>query len=244
MNKIETRWLDYARDVLMRSGGAMNCCVSGDTDRVSRWPGYLGPEYANGRVLFVGAVHNQEGMDSAPGIPEIGAAAKEWIRGDRSDSEYLALLRAEYPATVEYGGRHGASVFAKFASIRANLTISLEQSATTNIAKCTAVTGSTKYGESILACPMRFPLADLISRLDPVLVFIACNDSKARLTDVENTSSRRVYRFHQRNSLEYATGRRLEVWLPEAAAFYRAARRPVTTNVTGQAKPAVKVCRP
>jgi hypothetical protein len=225
MNQTEDLWLDYAREVLTRGGGAMNCCVSGDTDRVSRWPGYLGPEYANGRVLFVGAVHNQEGMDSAPGIPKIGAAAVEWIRGDRSDSEYLALLRAEYPAAIEYGGRHGSSVFAKFASIRANLSISLEQSATTNIAKCTAVTGSTKYGESIIACPMRFPLTDLISRLDPVLVFIACNDSKARLTRVESTSTRRAYRFHQRNSIEYKTGRRLEVWLPEAVAFYREAMK-------------------
>ncbi len=64
MNQTEHRWLDYARDVLTRGGGAMNCCVSGNTDHFSRWPGYLGPDYATGRALFVGAVHNQgDGTD-------------------------------------------------------------------------------------------------------------------------------------------------------------------------------------
>jgi hypothetical protein len=232
MNQTEHLWLDYARDVLKHGGGAMNCCVCGDTDRISRWPGYLGPDYASGRVLLVGAVHNQADMDATPEVSAIGAAALEWINGDRSDSAYLALLRAEYPKAIDFWCRHGGGVFRKFAEIRAALGSSLEQCAVSNIAKCTAVRGSKKYCESINACPVRFPVTDLIARLDPVIVFIACNDTNARIPGVvQATATRRVYRFHQLNSLEYATKRRRDVWLPEAVDFYRAAMKRLTAAI-------------
>ena len=42
--EIDARWLEYARNVVTYAGGATNCCMGGDTDRFSRWPGYLGPE--------------------------------------------------------------------------------------------------------------------------------------------------------------------------------------------------------
>lgn len=230
MNQTETLWLDYARDVLTRGGGEMNCCVSGDTDRISRWPGYLGSDYISGRVLLVGAVHNQADMDATPEVPAIGSAALQWIGGDLSDSDYLALLRAKYPEAINFWSRGGGGVFRKFGAIRAALGISLEQCAISNIAKCTAMGRSAKYRESISACPVRFPLTCLIARLDPVLVFIACNDQKARLAGVESTAARRLYRFQQRNSRQYETKRPQRVWLPEAVDFYRASmRRPVAT---------------
>ena len=181
MNQTEHLWLDYARNVLTRGGGAMNCCVSGNTDRFSRWPGYLGADYATGRALFVGAVHNQDDMDATPEVPAIAAAALDWINGDRSDSDYLTLVRSKYPKAIDFWCRHAGGVFRKFAKIGAELGISLEQCAISNIAKCTAVSGSKKYGKSISGCPLLFPLTDLIQLLDPVVVFIACNDLNARL---------------------------------------------------------------
>lgn len=227
MNPTESLWLEYALDVLTRGGGAMNCCVSGQTDRISRWPGYLGPDYASGRVLLVGAVHNEADMDATPEVPAIGDGAVEWINGHRSDSDYLAMLRVEYPRAINFWCRNGGGVFRKFTEIRAALGVSLGQCAISNIAKCTAVRGSKKYCESISACPLRFPLTDLIALLDPVIAFIACNDTNARIPGVGSTSTRRVYRFQQLNSLEYATKRRREVWLREAADFYRTAiKRP------------------
>ena len=226
-NEAEARWLCYARDVLTRgAGGAMNCCIDGKTDRISRWPGYLGSDYAKGRVLFVGAVHNEQDLNAAPRIDEVRKAAREWIGGERSDAadaNYLALLRDVYPGAIDCWC-HGSSVFAKFAKISADLGIAFKQQcATGNIAKCSAPSGSSKYSKSISRCPQCFPLTALIALLDPVLVFIACNDPMAWLPGVECTPTRHVYRFQQRNWTEFTTGRRLDAWLSEAADFYRAA---------------------
>ena len=132
-------------------------------------------------------------MEATAEVPAIATAALEWINGNKSDADYLALLRAEYPKAIDFWCRHGAGVFGKFAEIHAALGISLEQCAISNIAKCTAVRGSKKYRESISVCPVRFPVADLILRLDPLIVFIACNDPKARIPDVQATVARRVY---------------------------------------------------
>lgn len=221
MSKTEQLWLDYARGVMTRGGGATSCCVRGDTDRFCRWPGYLGPDYATGRALFVGALHNQGETD--PILPALGDVAMEWISGKISAADYLARMRTMYSIAMRtWAG--GQSIFQKFADIRAALSLLPEQTATTNIAKCSTPSGNQKlYYASVNQCPLLFPLTDLIARLDPVIVFIACNDSGARISGVQSTSAHRVYRFQQRNSLEYRTGRRRDVWLTEAAAFYREA---------------------
>ncbi len=160
-------------------------------------------------------------MAPTPYLSALGNVALEWIAGKISGADYLARVRAQYSAAMSSWAR-GQSVFQKFADIRAKLGISLEQTATTNIAKCSTPSGNQKsYYASINACRKLFALTDLIARLDPVVVFIACNDPNARISGVVSTSARRVYRFQQRNSLEYRTGRGRDVWLPEAVAFYR-----------------------
>ena len=89
--------------MLTRDGGPMNCCVSGTTDRISRWPGYLGPNYASGRVLFVGAVHNEEFLFKARTIQSLGAAGATWIREGRvGDAAYLAAMRLYYPEAARF----------------------------------------------------------------------------------------------------------------------------------------------
>lgn len=108
MSKTEQLWLDYARGVMTRGGGATSCCVRGDTDRFCRWPGYLGPDYATGRALFVGALHNQGETD--PILPALGDVAMEWISGKISAADYLARMRTMYSIAMRtWAG--GQSIF-------------------------------------------------------------------------------------------------------------------------------------
>ena len=93
-------------------------------------------------------------MDATPS-PAIGTAALEWINGDRSDSDYLAVLRAEYPKAIDFWCRHGRGVFRKFAEIRAALGETGWSNARFRTSRSVPrLRGSKKYCESINA-PVR-----------------------------------------------------------------------------------------
>ena len=227
-SQIETdrRWLEYARDVLTRDGGPMNCCVSGTTDRISRWPGYLGPNYASGRVLFVGAVHNEEFLFKARTIQSLGAAGATWIREGRvGDAAYLAAMRLYYPEAARFW-QNSRGVFWNFCALRAELKVDLEQVAIANLAKCYASPEKKdpkkKYSQVIAECPNpnRFPLRDLVERLNPAIIFIATTSDCARLDGVKH-DGRRVFQFENWFHGRDAKMRPLKVWAQEATTAYR-----------------------
>jgi hypothetical protein len=51
LTDLEKKWLDYTRDVL--GGEPETCCIDRPPDsHIRRWPGYLGPCCAQGRVAM------------------------------------------------------------------------------------------------------------------------------------------------------------------------------------------------
>ena len=114
----------------------MTCCVTGPSNEVQRWTGCLGAEYASGRVLMVGAVHNKPvlSQDRAP----LALAAKVWVDAGRSggtDAAYLAEVRDFY-RQVTPTWENGGTVWRTFAKLRAQLGVRSEEVAFSNIAKC------------------------------------------------------------------------------------------------------------
>jgi hypothetical protein len=228
--QIDERWLKYARNVLTCAGGAMKCCLSDADGGFARWPGYLGSDFARGRALFVGAVHNNDSTAYAPDdwiLPDLAAAALDWIKGRQADADYLARVRKDYSAAMTgVPGWSKSGVWRQFADIRLRLGITPQQTAATNLAKCALPSGHKNYNKPIAACPQRFPLSHLINALDPVIVFVACGNKAAPLRDLEATATPRVYRFEQRNQREWPSRRGKDLWLSEAADFYRSIMNP------------------
>jgi|SRR6516225_1457441 len=102
---IEKKWRDYALTAL--ANGPKSCCGIAPEER---WPGYLGPDYARGRVLLVGSSHNENALFDArsteyrQAITRLIEAVRAWSQSKSTDGErrYLGAMREVYPLAVEY----------------------------------------------------------------------------------------------------------------------------------------------
>jgi hypothetical protein len=77
----ESAWIAWARSVVSGDGALRVCEICqtrGDTpfDRIL-WPGFIGERYADGGVLFVGAMHNAKQLRT-PEMEELAEFVEHW----------------------------------------------------------------------------------------------------------------------------------------------------------------------
>ena len=164
-DEFEARWLAYAHKVLTVPCG---CPCDGELS----WPGYLGQEYAVGRVLLVGAIHNAPVLRSS-GIFEIAPDVEAFVKASPGDPQrYLDVVREAYVKAIprwktyvnEKGQRITETVWKRLLLLVDAFGIPLTQIAFTNLAKCALPSGSGWAIEK---------LAELIKHLEPRYVLIA-----------------------------------------------------------------------
>lgn len=228
MNEIESRWLDYARNVL-ESRPLNECCERGAIrpGRIVRWPGYLGSRYEEGRVLLVGAIHNENKLFT-PQIEALEAEVKTWLSSGRSDASDARYLRAQREAYEQSFGHWTGQVWNNFRKlIRDYFTLELCQTAFTNLAKCYLPPGDASVDKCVVACAGPYPIAHLVCRLKPIAVLVAkSSQATDKFTPMkkENALLPLVFRFGNANTFAgKMKGRNLEEWAPEAAERYRKA---------------------
>jgi hypothetical protein len=173
MRDIEGKWLVYARRVL-EGNPLSECCALAtvQTERVKRWPGYLGSRYQGSRVLLAGAIHNADQLFT-PEILALENEVKMWVGASRtpeSDRHYLASVRAAYLASSRQWALNG-NVWKRFDKLLGYLGLDMEQVAFTNLAKCFCPVGQSDT-QFVKACLARYPLRELIDGIQPKAVFI------------------------------------------------------------------------
>jgi hypothetical protein len=188
---------------------------------VTRWPGYLGSRYDEGRVFLVGAIHNADQLFT-PEIVELESQVARWMNAPRtpqSDRRYLTSVRAAYLASSRRWALKG-NVWKRFNKLLGYLGIDMDQVAFTNLAKCFCPVGQND-SRFVKACLARYPLSALIDGIQPNAVFIA-KDAQAtnRLGgDLGTKTGALIFRFNNRTG--QANGQSFREWVPEAAQAYR-----------------------
>jgi hypothetical protein len=210
MTHLEKNWLDYAWRVL----GYSECCTG-----VSKWPGYLGARYEEGRVLIVGAVHNAAELFT-PDIGQLAAMGCDWRRGAVSDERYLSAIRWAYERSKTTWEKN--TVWRNLRNLREELGIDFDQTAFTNLAKCLLSPGENPDA-LFVKCNNHFPLHELIRRLDPVAVFIAKSSEKSRKVFNQYRGRPIIYQFGNLNGLN-ERNEKLVQWAKRAAEEYRRLR--------------------
>ena len=139
-------WLSYARGVL-GSHPLRRCCqfpaALGEAlhDRIL-WPGYIGSNYAKGRVFFVGAMHNA-GELFTPEITALAGEAARWAASPQSsgaDERYLRMVQDAYLASIPRWTK--GAVWGRFDRVRTSLNLTWRDIAFTNVAKCAEISAS------------------------------------------------------------------------------------------------------
>ena len=99
MNLTETEWLKWARGLIIASQQRQCGCNKDVLSAFGRvqWPGYIGENYRPGGMLFVGAVHNLEELETPPMV-ELATFAEQWAKHTPgfTDRAYLNRLRSAY----------------------------------------------------------------------------------------------------------------------------------------------------
>jgi hypothetical protein len=223
----EAEWLAYARHTI--TSGERSCLCPAQ-DRLIRWPGYLGERYDTGRVLLVGAIHNTARLFTEQ-ISALEPIARNWAQSPEAakrDAAYLHALRQAYRASIPQwqswvvdGRTVRGTVWSRFQDIIDALGANWDQVAFTNLAKCHTPVQSID-GPRIVSCASSFPIASLVSILQPSAVFVA-KDARAvnASTPIPPQVGCLVRRYN--NMTGVSGGRKMRDWLPEDVALYRMA---------------------
>jgi hypothetical protein len=226
MSKLESRWLIYARQVV-RGGPCKECSDRCDGDpRIRCWPGYLGKHYTKGRVLLVGEAHHEKsrsiygpviGPFFTDSMLSVQSQVRDWYQDKISPREYLNAVRDAYKKSIE--AWRGGGVWGCFEKIYAGLGRTLDQVASTNLAKCYCEPGC---GDRLaMACVKRYPVKQLIEALEPKAVFIAKSTRASRkLHNPLNTDNCRVWQYdNMHQTLWDPAGHK---WIEFAEWFHKA----------------------
>jgi hypothetical protein len=164
-------WLAYCREVAGDSCHRSLCAEEGgswppDFAPDVRWPGYLGPDYRPGGVLWAANIHTRFDTRGLPASFAADAAnSVRAFRDGHSDSDaFLAAMSDVYQQglarwNVGYWGRR----------VLDQLGVPLSAVAYTNAAKCQAF--GTAEGLQRL-CQTQWPLRDTARMLAPALILI------------------------------------------------------------------------
>jgi hypothetical protein len=223
----EKRWLSYARDVLKQESG----CPC-DADEIA-WPGFIGANYAAGRVLIVGSIHNAPVLRSS-GIYDIVPEVKTFLKNMPNvlaDKQYLDAVRNAYmgaiPRWQRYVNENGltvsGTVWTNIAKIVKALELAFADVAFTNLAKCGLPTKTSwpRERSRIEAHERATPLNRLIRDIEPHYVLLAKEQRDLeKIVVLETTSSTILRRCHNLNFT--SNGERRDDWLPRDVSAYRA----------------------
>jgi hypothetical protein len=225
LNEFEVRWIAYARKVL-----AQNCGCVCDRDEIA-WPGYIGPNYAAGRVLIFGAIHEIDVLRMS-GVYDVVPAVKDWFSNqatnDFEDRAYLDRIfdayKAAIPKWLRYVNKDGKEVrgvvWGHIETVVSRLGLDYSQIAFTNLAKCGIPSGSvdsrrTKKHEAAT------PAMELIRAIRPKYVIVASDNSDVR-RDVKFERDGNHFAFRQCANLTFKSGsQRRDEWLRDDVRAYR-----------------------
>jgi hypothetical protein len=101
----------------------------------------------------------------------------------RDDYRYVRDLRRAYPAAVgqwinQVGGKRGV-VWANITRLLSIFAVDISEIAFTNLAKCVAPVGA-NTDKPAIECDQRFPILDLVDRIEPLTVIVLKDSSKTR----------------------------------------------------------------
>jgi hypothetical protein len=229
MNEIETQWMKYVRTVYAE--GCWKCCLdphgSNSAPKVRLWPGYLGPDYATGRVLLIGERHNDDAFWKSPGITNFNINVADWCakpEDEPDDDVYLDAVRGFYPAATK--DWKSGSVWARFYRIIGALGLPIEQVAFTNLAKCTDQKDDSN--KAVQECYGAFDPLYLIHMLKPLITFIAKSERFTQRKFKHLVEKGGVIQFRNGGQPDVGlntAGEPEKVWLPKAVERYEKARR-------------------
>lgn len=226
--ELERRWCEYARRVHQRSAG----CPC-DVDDAA-WPGFMGENYAVGRVLIVGSIHNAPVL-RASGIYDVVPHVERWFHSEAPDDRgYLRTLRAAYLAAIPNWKRYvnadgrqvTGAVWTNISKVVSKLGLTFADVAFTNLAKCGLPTKTSwpKERLRIEAHERCTPLSGLIRDIEPHYVLIAKEvDGIREIVRIEPREQTLVRWCHNLNFT--SASRKRDVWLAEDAKWYADARR-------------------
>jgi hypothetical protein len=197
LSRLETAWLEYAREVVEDGEHHSTCASRGGSDASLgfapdvRWPGYLGRDYRRGGVLWLANVHTS--FATAGLGPRFAQTADESVRRWRgrfdSDETFLDGLRNTYEiglATWTVGGWPRRAL--------ERLGVPIAAVAYSNAARCQATDTGIELQRH---CLKRWPVQRLLDLLEPDLVLLT---SKTTLDATASSTWRcPVAAFSQRN---------------------------------------------
>lgn len=217
---VEKQWLGYARGVL--TGEQCACGAQG----ADRWPGFVGENYTNGRLLIVGAIHNSRALLTAEMLT-LQQMARSWAvhpRSDQGDAHFLSEVRSAYPksmkAWIDQGDGKVGRVWANISRVLGIFGLEMTEVAFTNLAKCAAPPGAS-IDKRIIACNARFPILDLVGKIDPLVVVLFKDSWKTnKHTPVKDAGTPLPFenRCHNLNGL--SDGLTIGQWAPTLARDY------------------------
>ena len=170
--QVREAWLAYCREVVTDDDHRRACSVLGGSALADgfapdvRWPGYLGPGYRPGGVVWVANVHRN--FDSAGMSRQFADQAAESVRAFRdggSETQFLLAMQETYGP-----GLRGWTVGQWGRKALAELGVELDDVAYLNAARCQA----TDTGKDLQRlCQRRWPLRRTIETLQPRLLLLS-----------------------------------------------------------------------
>ena len=210
--QVRAAWLAYCREVVTDNAHRGACAALGGSASADgfapdvRWPGYLGPGYRAGGVLWVANVHRN--FDSAGMSRQFADRAADAVRAFRDgggDTEFLSAMQETYGP-----GLRGWTVGQWGRKALAELGVDLDDVSYLNAARCQA----TDTGEDLQRlCQGRWPLRRTVKALQPRLLLLSS------LTALNFAGPKdwpcRVVAFSQRNGRLVLTS----PWKPRSGAL-------------------------
>jgi len=215
MRNLEAAWLDYSWNVIT-SDHIETCINAGGIsvdDQSLRWPGYMGDDYSEGGLLFVGNIHRDfdSGKVKAGLAEKLSRGSKAWIskgRSEESDRTYINNNRSCY--LEGFAGWRIGTFFNQFLK---QVDMEWREVAYTNGAKCQSLNGPEQGLQRL--CQKTFPIDDLIKFLKPSVI-VTCSqpvrDQLGRDAD--------VFWFNSRNGLNEEM-ENFATWSPRAVELFR-----------------------
>lgn len=169
---VRDRWLAYCREVVNDTDHHAQCAALGGSDGAGgfpvdvRWPGYLGPLYSPGGLLWVANIHRN--FDSAGLTEQFASAAADVVRRYRATDNGVAYL-AETGATYQRGLAAWNVVGTRGFRVLDRLGLTLVEIAYLNAARCQHVSTGERLQKF---CQRRWPLRTTVALLRPALLVI------------------------------------------------------------------------
>jgi hypothetical protein len=133
----------------------------------------------------------------------------------------MDAVRRAYRSSA-YAWAANGIVWKRFLQLRKQFDLTIEQIAFTNLAKCFCPVGINN-NRFVRECLKRFPLSDLVDRLQPKAIFIAKLTNETRKLAGELRSNCGLIFLYNGRTGQNLDGKPFEEWIRDAEAAYREA---------------------